>query len=54
LSLAVKIKKLILNPKLRAIYGKNSVTYAKKNFDIILISNRIIEIYNELLSYESY
>jgi glycosyltransferase involved in cell wall biosynthesis len=53
LSLAVKIKKLILNPKLRAIYGKNSVNYAKKNFDIILISNRIVEIYNELLSYES-
>ena len=52
LSLAKKIEKLILNPKLRVIYGKNSITYAKKNFDIKLISNKIIKIYNELLVYE--
>ncbi len=54
LSLATKIEKLILNPTLRVIYGKNSITYAKKNFDIKFISNKIIEIYNELLVYEKY
>ena len=52
LSLATKIKKLILEPKLRAIYGKNSINFAKKNFDIKLIGNKIIDIYNELLIYE--
>ena len=52
LSLATKIEKLILNPKLRVIYGKNSISYAKRNFDIKLISNKIIKIYNELLVYE--
>jgi glycosyltransferase involved in cell wall biosynthesis len=48
-SLAKKIQKLILNPQLRKIYGKNSVDYAKKNFDIKLINIKIIKIYNELL-----
>ena len=52
LSLATKIKKLILEPKLRIIYGKNSINFAKKNFDIKLIGNQIINIYNELLIYE--
>ena len=52
LSLATKIKKLILEPKLRIIYGKNSINFAKKNFDIKLIGNKIIDIYNELLIYE--
>lgn len=48
-SLAKKIKKLILKPKLRITYGKNSLNFAKKNFDINLIGNKIINIYNELL-----
>jgi glycosyltransferase involved in cell wall biosynthesis len=52
LSLASKIEKLILSTKLREMYGKNSIIYAKKNFDIKIISNRIIRVYNELLSYE--
>lgn len=50
-SLAAKIEKLILKPKLRLMYGKNSIIYAKKNFDIKLISKKIINIYNELLNY---
>jgi len=51
-SLAKKIEKLILNPQLRLIYGKNSNKYAKKNFDIKIIGNKIIKIYDQLLSYE--
>lgn len=49
LSLARKIEKLVLKPKLRISYGNNSVNFAKKNFDIKLISVKIIEIYNKLL-----
>lgn len=52
LSLAKKLKKLILDPKLRAKYGNNSINFAKKNFDIKLISTKIIEIYNKLLIYD--
>ena len=52
LSLAKKLKKLILKPKLRIKYGNNSINFAKKNFDIKLISIKIIEIYNKLLIYE--
>jgi glycosyltransferase involved in cell wall biosynthesis len=48
LSLKKKIEKLILNPKIRKIYGKNSYVYARKNFDIKLIGNKIINIYNKL------
>jgi glycosyltransferase involved in cell wall biosynthesis len=47
LSLKKKIEKLILNPKIREIYGKNSYFYARKNFDIKLIGNKIIDIYNK-------
>ena len=50
-SLAAKIEKLILKPKLRSMYAKNSIIYAKKNFDIKLISKKIINIYNELSNY---
>jgi glycosyltransferase involved in cell wall biosynthesis len=50
LSLAKKIKKLILKPKLRISYGKYSINFVKKNFDIKLISIKIIEIYNKLLT----
>jgi glycosyltransferase involved in cell wall biosynthesis len=46
-SLQKKLEKLILNPKIRSMYGKNSRVYAKKNFDINLISNQIINIYNK-------
>jgi glycosyltransferase involved in cell wall biosynthesis len=46
LSLKKKIEKLILNPKIREIYGKNSRRYAIKNFDIDLIGNQIIKLYN--------
>ena len=49
LSLAKKLEKLILKPKLRIRYGNNSINFAKKNFDIKLISVKIIEIYNTLL-----
>jgi glycosyltransferase involved in cell wall biosynthesis len=49
LSLTKKLEKLILKPKLRIKYGNNSINFAKKNFDIKLISIKIIKIYNELL-----
>ena len=45
-SLKKKLQKLILNPKIRKIYGKNSYVYARKNFDIKLIGNKIINIYD--------
>jgi glycosyltransferase involved in cell wall biosynthesis len=45
-SLKKKLQKLILNPKIRKIYGKNSYIYARKNFDIKLIGNKIINIYD--------
>lgn len=48
LSLAKKIKKLILRPKLRIVYGNNSLNFAKKNFDIKLIGSKIIDTYNKL------
>jgi len=47
LSLKKKIEKLILNPKIREIYGKNSYFYARKNFDIKVIGNQVIDIYNK-------
>ena len=52
LSLTKKLKKLILKPDLRIRYGNNSIKFAKKNFDIKLISIKIIDIYNKLLTNE--
>jgi glycosyltransferase involved in cell wall biosynthesis len=46
ISLKKKLEKLIQNPKIRKIYGDNSYTLARKNFDIELIGNQIINIYN--------
>jgi glycosyltransferase involved in cell wall biosynthesis len=46
ISLKKKIEKLILSPKIRKIYGNNSYFFARKNFDIELIGNKIIDIYN--------
>jgi glycosyltransferase involved in cell wall biosynthesis len=48
ISLAKKIEKLILNVKLRYYYGKNSILYAKKNYDIKLINKKILSIYNKV------
>ena len=52
ISLAKKLEKIILNHKLRKAYAKNSNNYAKKNFDINIIGDQIVKIYNELLNYE--
>ena len=46
ISLKKKLEKLIKNSKIRKIYGDNSYTLARKNFDIELIGNKIINIYN--------
>jgi glycosyltransferase involved in cell wall biosynthesis len=48
ISLAKKLEKIILNHKLRKTYAKNSINYAKKNFDINIIGDQIVKIYNEL------
>ena len=40
------INKHTLYPKIRKIYGKNSYAHARKNFDIKLIGNKIINIYD--------
>ena len=48
MGLAKKIEKLILNPKLRNFYGKNSILYAKKNYNIKLINKKILSIYNKV------
>jgi glycosyltransferase involved in cell wall biosynthesis len=46
ISLKKKLEKLIKNSKIRKIYGNNSYIYARKNFDIELIGNQVINIYN--------
>lgn len=49
LSLKNKLEKLILNYKIRKKYGKNSYIFARKNFDVKLIGNQVISIYNKFL-----
>jgi glycosyltransferase involved in cell wall biosynthesis len=46
ISLKNKLEKLIKNSKIRKIYGNNSYNHVRKNFDIELIGNQIINIYN--------
>lgn len=48
ISLKKKLEKLIKNSKIRKTYGNNSYKFVRKNFDINLIGNQIINIYNNM------
>jgi glycosyltransferase involved in cell wall biosynthesis len=52
ISLKKKIKKFILNKKILIRYGKNAKIFAKKNFDSVLIFNKINNIYRKILDDE--
>jgi glycosyltransferase involved in cell wall biosynthesis len=47
LSLANKIEKLILDPKKRKIFSKNAINFARRNFSIKDITNKIYNIYEK-------
>ena len=49
-SLVQKIEFLIANPKIRTIYGINGIKLAKKNFNIVKITNKILLLYERLLN----
>ena len=49
-SLVKKIELLIKNKKLRIFYSKNALKLAKRNFDVKIISKKILHIYIKLLN----
>lgn len=45
-----QIEKLITNPTLRIEMGRNGRDYAKKNFDITLIENKFMQVFNSIVT----
>ncbi|MAZ07157.1 MAG: hypothetical protein CMM99_01640 [Rickettsiales bacterium] len=49
-SLAKKIEKLIVNPKLRKKFSNNAKKYAKDNFSINEVTRKIFKVYNDVIN----